>query len=133
MQDRPGAPELLDAVAAYLFAELRPLAPREERFRLLVAANVCAVVAREIRAGGEHERADLELFRRLLDEDSGDVPRAATDPASDQVREAAARLAGALRSGGLDDRLSEVLTGLSAHVRSKLEVSRPGYTGDGES
>ena len=35
MQDRPSADELLDAVAAYLFAELRPTVPHEERFRVL--------------------------------------------------------------------------------------------------
>ena len=52
MQDRPTAPELLESVAEYLFGELRPEVPREQRFKVLVAANVCAVVAREIRAGG---------------------------------------------------------------------------------
>src|SRR4051794_41490726 len=51
-QDRPNADELLDSVAEYLFGELRPEVPREQRFKVLVAANVCAVVAREIRAGG---------------------------------------------------------------------------------
>ena len=32
MQDRPSASELLEAVAEYLFAELRPEVPREQRF-----------------------------------------------------------------------------------------------------
>jgi hypothetical protein len=126
MQDRPEAPELLDAVAAYLFAVLRPLAPRGERFRLLVAANVCAVVAREIRAGGEHQRADLELFRDLLGERVEAEPSLDPDPAAD-VRAAAERLAGELRSGRFDDRLGEVLDGLRGHVRRKLEIARPGY------
>ena len=53
MQDRPTAAELLDSVAEYLFAELRPEVPREHRFKVLVAANVCSVVAREIRAGDD--------------------------------------------------------------------------------
>ena len=53
MQDRPTAPELLDSVAEYLVAELRPEVPREQRFKVLVAANVCTVVARESRAGEE--------------------------------------------------------------------------------
>ena len=38
-QDRPGAPELLEAVGAYLFSELRPKVPREQRFRVLVEAG----------------------------------------------------------------------------------------------
>lgn len=108
-QDRPDAAELLEAVAEYLFAELRPEVPREQRFRVLVAANVCAVVAREIRAGEGPALADDELFRELLG--GGD--------ASD--------LAGRIRSGGFDDRLDEIAGPLAEHVRRKLEVARPGY------
>jgi uncharacterized protein DUF6285 len=115
MQDRPTAPELLDAVAEYLFAELRPEVPREHRFKVLVAANVCAVVAREIRAGDEPDRRDLELFNELLGEEVVDV------------REAAAKLSRRLRSGELDDRIDELAPRLEEHVRRKLEVARPGY------
>src|SRR5215211_4712305 len=77
MQDRPSAPELLDSVAEYLFAELRPEVPREQRFEVLVAANVCTVVAREIRAGEEPDRRDLALFAELLGEPAEDVHAAA--------------------------------------------------------
>lgn len=115
-QDRPEAPELLDAVAEYLFAELRPEVPSEQRFRVLVAANVCAVVARELRAGDAPSQADLGLFGELLGEDPG------TD-----VREAAAKLAARLRSGELDERAGELVPRLAEHVRRKLEVARPGY------
>jgi Domain of unknown function (DUF6285) len=116
MQDRPTAPELLDAVAEYLFAELRPEVPREQRFRVLVAANVCAVVAREIRAGEEPDREDLALFAELLGKEVDDVHVAASE------------LARRLRSGELDDRIAELAPQLEEHVRRKLEVSRPGYT-----
>ena len=68
MQERPDAAELLEAVAEYLFAELRPEVPREQRFRVLVAANVCAVVARELRAGEAPDSEDLALFGELLGE-----------------------------------------------------------------
>ena len=64
MQDRPTAAELLDSVAEYLFAELRPEVPREQRFKVLVAANVCAVVAREIGAGEEPDRRGPGAVRR---------------------------------------------------------------------
>jgi hypothetical protein len=115
MQDRPTAAELLDAVAEYLFAELRPEVPREHRFKVLVAANVCAVVAREIRAGDEPDDRDLELFNELLGEEVGDV------------RAAAAELSRRLRSGELDDRIDELAPRLEEHVRRKLEIARPGY------
>ncbi len=118
MQDRPTAPELLDSVAEYLFSELRPEVPREQRFKVLVAANVCAVVARELRAGEEPDREDLALFADLLGQ-----------PADD-VHAAAAELSRRLRAGELDDRIDELVPRLEEHVRRKLEIARPGYDGD---
>ena len=115
MQDRPTAPELLDAMAADLFSEVREWVPRERRFRILVLANLCAVLARELRAGEEPSRLDLELFTEL-----GGSP-------ADDPREAAAALAAASRRGDLDDRLPEVAGRLREHVARKLEIARPGY------
>ena len=124
MQDRPTAPELLDALAELLFADVREWVPRERRFQVLVAANVCAVVARELRAGREPTLADIELFERLAagyrrpdDEDDPDAI----------ARDAAAELARAIRAGELDDELPAVMGHLRTHVRRKLEVARPGY------
>ncbi|MGH2923953.1 MAG: DUF6285 domain-containing protein [Solirubrobacterales bacterium] len=119
MQDRPSAPELLESVAEYLFGELRPEVAREQRFKVLVAANVCAVVARELRAGEAPDREDLALFSELLGEEVTDV------------REAAAQLSARLRSGDFDDRIDELTPRLAEHVRRKLEIARPGYAGDG--
>ena len=124
MQDRPTAPELLDALAAMLFTDVREWVPRERRFQILVAANLCAVVARETRAGAEPSVADARLFRSLLGAD-GDDP--AADDAEAQAREAAAELARRLRAGDLDDDLDRVASELRAHVRRKLEIARPGY------
>ena len=115
MQDRPSAPELLDSVAEYLFGELRPEVPREQRFKVLVAANVCAVVAREIRAGDQPDTEDLALFTELL----GEQP--------DDVRAAATELSRRLRAGELDDRIDRLVPLLEEHVRRKLEIARPGY------
>ncbi|CAN5542922.1 DUF6285 domain-containing protein [soil metagenome] len=116
MQDRPDAAELLESVAEYLFAELRPEVPREQRFRVLVAANVCAVVARELRAGDAPDEADRALFSELLGEEgTGDV------------RDAAAELARRLRAGELDDRIEELVPKLAEHVSRKLDLARPGY------
>ena len=115
MQDRPTAAELLDSVAEYLFAELRPEVPREHRFKVLVAANVCSVVAREIRAGDKPDLQDLELFRELLGKEV------------DDVHAAAAELSERIRSGELDDRIEELTPRLAEHVQRKLEIARPGY------
>jgi hypothetical protein len=125
-QDRPSAPELLEAVAEYLFTELRPEAPREQRFRLLVAANVCAVVARELRSGEGPLREDLAMFSELL---GGDQPAGELEgPELEQaVRDAERELADRLRSGELDDRLDELSQRLQEHVRRKLATARPGY------
>jgi hypothetical protein len=125
MQDRPTAPELLESVAEYLFSELRPEVSREQRFKVLVAANLCAVVAREIRAGEGADADDLALFRELLGE-RGDAPR---DPSelAEETRRAAAELSRQLRSGELDKRIEELAPRLEEHIRRKLQVARPGY------
>jgi Domain of unknown function (DUF6285) len=91
--------------------------PRERRFQVLVLANLCAVIARELRAGEGPDQADLELFERL---GGGTINEG-------DVREAARALAAELRAGRLDDELASVMAGLREHVRRKLEVARPGY------
>ena len=80
-----------------------------------MAANVCAVVAREIRAGEAPDQADLALFNDLLGEEV------------DDVHAAAAELSRRLRSGELDERIDELAPKLEEHVRRKLEIARPGY------
>jgi hypothetical protein len=47
MQDRPDAHELLEALERYLRDELLGVVPAENRFGVRVAANVCAILARE--------------------------------------------------------------------------------------
>jgi Domain of unknown function (DUF6285) len=124
-QDRPSAPELLESVAEYLVGELRPEVPQGQRFKVLVAANVCAVVAREIKAGEGPDREDLILFGELL----GEARNAPEDPheLAEATRAAAAELSLRLRSGELDDRIDELAPRLEEHVRRKLEIARPGY------
>jgi hypothetical protein len=50
MQDRPDAYELLEALQRYLRDELLEAVPAEHRFGVRVAANVCAILARETTA-----------------------------------------------------------------------------------
>jgi hypothetical protein len=125
-QDRPGAPELLDSLAEFLAGEVAEWAPREKRFQVLVAANLCAILGRELRSGPEPLRDDLALMYELLGVEPPD-PELAEPELRDAVRAAEAELAGRLRAGELDERLDEVASRLAEHVRRKLEVARPGY------
>jgi hypothetical protein len=99
MQDRPDAPELLAALARWLHEDLRPTLPRERRFEALVAANACAILAREWAADGP--------------------------AAADRTRQR--ELARAIRAGEHDDRWDDVLHQVREEVRSKLAVAHPGY------
>ncbi len=117
MQDRPTAPELLDAMAAQLFTEVREWVPRDRRFQILVLANLCSVIARELRAGEGPSLEDTRLFVDLLGEEGGADPRGAAE-----------LLAGRIRAGELDDRLDQTIVRLREHVARKLEIARPGYT-----
>jgi hypothetical protein len=89
MQDRPDAHELLEAMERYLRDELLEAVPPEHRFGVRVAANSCAILAREtaplapgreeqralaaeIRSGAWDERLP-ELAERLREEVRGKV------------------------------------------------------------
>ncbi len=125
MQDRPTSAELLDAMAADLFGKVREWVPRERRFQILVLANLCAVIARELRAGAEPSLADVRLFRELLGRPI--EPHVAAHEADAAARAAAVDLAAAIRAGDLDEQLGEAIVRLREHVGRKLDVARPGY------
>ena len=127
MQDRPTATELLDALAEFLHTEVRGWVPRERRFQVLVAANICAVLGRELEAGEGPSLQDLDLFRSLLGERRS---KPSPGQAEAAAREAAGELARRIRAGDLDDRLQEIAASLRDHVRRKLEIARPGYADD---
>ena len=107
--DRPSAVELLDAVREFL--ELDVVVNTEGRlaFHARVAANVVAMVAREIALGPE-QGADHRQRLESLGVTSE------------------AELVAAIRSGQLDDRMQEVRAVVRATVADKLAVSNPGYS-----
>ena len=107
-----------------LFTDVREWVPRERRFQILVAANLCAVVAREIRAGAAPSLADVRLFREIL---GATGPEPEPQDADEEAREAARELALLIRSGDLDADLVTTAARLRDHVRRKLEIARPGY------
>jgi hypothetical protein len=125
VNDRPAAVELLRAVEAFLEREVVPALAGPGRFHARVAANVVAMVAREIETEEAHLAGEWQRLGELL----GD---AAPAPAGRE-----ALRAGVLaRSGGLVARIrageadagewrARVLAHLRRTVAEKLEVSRP--------
>jgi hypothetical protein len=104
----PTGPELLDAVGHFLRDELSGRLPPLEAFHSRVAANVVAMVARQLRAG---DRPRSEVAGLLAEIGSSDE----------------AGLAGAVRAGELDGRRPELRRVLRASVRARLEVANPAY------
>ncbi|MBS1836732.1 MAG: phosphotransferase family protein [Actinobacteria bacterium] len=106
-QDRPTAAELLDAVGEYL-VEVRDGVDGRVGFHARVAANVVAIVRREIELGPAQDVAHRSRLASLGVADD-------------------AELAASIRSGAVDDRMDEVVAAVRASVRDKLAVSNPGY------
>jgi len=106
--DIPSAAALLEAVREFLESDVMPVTEGRVRFHARVAANVVAMVARELLLGpglaAAHE-ARLEALGVGSD----------------------AELAAAIRSGGLDARVDEVRAAVRATVADKLAVANPGY------
>ena len=128
MNDRPTAPELLDAVRSFLEAELIPtLADPRLRFQALVAANVLAVVARELPAEEEALRRECDLLRDVLGME--DPTPAGLSELRRTVCDANARLCERVRAGAFDDpaRFGALARLLRPVVVRKLEVANPRY------
>lgn len=100
---RPTAAELLSAVREFLETDVRGAAP-ELDFQVRVAANVLAIVEREVLDAGSPDGGPDLL---------GHADEAA--------------LAAAIRRGDLDGRDAEVLPVLRALVARRLNVAHPGY------
>lgn len=109
--DRPTAAELVEAVRAFLEADVLEATSGRVRFHTRVAINVLDVVARELELGSEQEAAHRDRL-------------AALGAASDE------ELAAAIRSGALDDRYAEVKAAVWASVADKLAVANPTYADD---
>jgi hypothetical protein len=114
LQDRPAAPELLDAVAGFLERDLAPVLDQRLRFHARVAANVLRIVGREWEQGAVQAARQRELLSGLLGRDG--------DPA-----ELWRELSGAIRSGALDGRRAEVVDVLREVTALKLAIANPGY------
>jgi aminoglycoside phosphotransferase (APT) family kinase protein len=108
VHDAPSAVELLEAVRDFLVSDVMAGTAGRLRFHARVAANVVAMVGREIALGPGPEADHRALLRGL---------GVTTD----------AELAKAIRSGDLDDRSDEVGRVVRASVAAKLAVAHPDY------
>jgi len=106
--DVPNAPDLLDAVREFLESEVIPHTEGRRRFEARVAANVVAMVKREMILGPAQSAAHTERLESL----------GVTDDEA---------LARAIRSGELAERSDEVRAAVRAAVADKLQVANPTY------
>jgi hypothetical protein len=132
MQDRPTAVELLTAVREFLEQDVLPELEGRKRFHGLVAANVLAVVARELAGEETALVAEWQRLRQLLALDET-VPPGRLDGLRAAVRELTQRLCDRIRAGDAD--AGAFGDAVRAHVRmtvvEKLGVANPKYLGAG--
>ena len=129
MNDRPTAEELLRAVEHFLESELVPSLEGVRRFHARVAANVVAMVARELEVEDGHDRAQWERLGRLLSEPDAPLPVGWSGRSGrrEALTERNAALVEEIRAGRVDEGelRRAVLAHLAATCDEKLEVSRP--------
>lgn len=122
MQNEPDAAELLAVVGEVLIQEVVPQLTGATQHHARVAANLVAIVEREIRLAATNDEFELARLRSLLGDECPDDPG-----------EARSALQASLRAG-LGDvplRFSEIWSTLVEVVRNDLAVAKPGY-GDWE-
>jgi Domain of unknown function (DUF6285) len=116
MQDRPTAPELLEAVREFLEHDVMPAVEGRVRFHSRVAVNALGMLERELRLGPELDAAEQARLAALLGHDA-------------DLRALTAELAERIRDGSLDDRRDDVTAAVRESVRAKLLVANPDYLG----
>jgi hypothetical protein len=125
VNDRPSAVELLHAVRDFLRNEVVPKLEGRERYHTRVAANVVAIVAREIETEEEHLLAEWRRLGALLDDDS--APPSERAALREGVALRTRTLVARIRAGDADAGpfRAAVLAHLVASVDAKLDVAQP--------
>lgn len=128
MQDRPSAAELLATIGEYLDQDVLPLMQGNLRYHTLVAANLVAILGREVQAGTGPARREQAELTALLGEPGGGAPAGEEDLDASLLH-----LHGALQQRLLGAELPDrafLLTARDALERAtldKLAVNKPGY------
>jgi hypothetical protein len=125
VQDRPNATELLDAVRGFIESDLMPALEGRRQFHARVAANVLAIVQREIELEPQHLAAEWQRLDALLGGE--DLPTERT-AALQALRARNETLCELIRAGGADEgqeRRGAVLRHVRQTVEEKLAVANP--------
>lgn len=110
LHGRPTAAELVEAVREFLTDQVMPATEGSTSYHARVAANVLAMVGRELAAGARpQQRRTLHLTRLGVHSE--------------------AELCSAIRAGGLDE-VDELITTLAEGVVERVRVANPGYLVD---
>jgi len=106
--DLPTAAQLVEAVREWIESDLTGELVGRARFHARVAANMLAIVERELDLGSAHDEQHAARLATL-------------GVGSEQ------ELAERIRAGDFDDRVAELHDALRETVRNKLEVANPRY------
>ncbi len=125
MNDRPTAEELLRAVERFLERDVVPRLEGVPRFHARVAANVVAIVARELETADAHERGEWLRLGALLADDAP-CPEE-REPRRGALRARNEALVARIRAGEADAGpwRAELLAHLRRTVADKLDVAKP--------
>ena len=125
MQQPPTAAELLATVMEVLGDEVVPSLTGPVQHHARVAANLVAIVERELRLGGDAASREHAAIAALLDEVGDDGARTATSTS----RRCGASSPSELRRGMADDEVTNerVWHTLMAVVRDDLTIAKPGH------
>lgn len=123
MQDRPTAPELLDAVREFIATELLPtVTDHRLRFRTLVAANLLDMLGRELALEPAQRRAEWASLGALLGD--SEAPPADAGALATALAARQAALCVLIREGREPAGTHAVLL---QTVRAKLDIANPRY------
>ena len=114
IQDRPTAAELVAALREFLEIDVPRATDGRVAFHARVAANVAAMLERELAHGRHLDTVESARLTALLGRE-GDL------------RELLVELAARIRDSSLDDRRAEVVAVVREQVRAKLAVANPRY------
>ena len=128
MQDRPDARELLEAVRNFLEEQVVPVLEGTRKFHARVAANVLAIVAREIGDEDGVLRAEWRQLVALLKPAAAEPPQGLSALRA-EVRALNAMLADRIRQGDADEGpwRAEVLAHLRITAAARLAIANPKY------
>jgi hypothetical protein len=109
----PSTNELAEAVRGFLREDVMPATEGRLNFMSRVAANVVAIIERELELGPQVAAAHAARLRQL---GAGDD----------------AELCAAIRAGRFDDRAGELVAAVRASVVDKLRIANPRYLVPGD-